>query len=42
VDRVRHLAQSLPDQEIANRLNQEGQVSALGKPITGSMIKWIR
>src|SRR6516225_1070207 len=42
VDRVRHLAQSLPDQEIADRLNQEGQVSALGKPFTGSMIKWIR
>jgi DNA invertase Pin-like site-specific DNA recombinase len=42
VDRVRHLAQSLPDQEIADRLGQEGQVSALGKPFTGSMIKWIR
>jgi hypothetical protein len=42
VDRVRHLAQSLPDQDIADRLNQEGQVSALGKPFTGSMIKWIR
>jgi hypothetical protein len=42
VGHVRHLAQSLPDGEIANRLNQEGQVSALGKPFTGSMIKWIR
>jgi DNA invertase Pin-like site-specific DNA recombinase len=42
VDRVRHLAQSLPDGEIADRLNQEGQVSALGKPFTGSMIQWIR
>jgi DNA invertase Pin-like site-specific DNA recombinase len=42
VDRVRHLAKSLPDGEIADRLNQEGQVSALGKPFTGSMIQWIR
>jgi len=42
VDRVRHLAQNLPDGEIAERLNQEGQLSALGKPFTGSMIQWIR
>ncbi len=42
VDRVRHLAQNSPDEEIADRLNQEGQVSALGKPFTGSMIKWVR
>jgi len=42
VDRVRHLAQSLPDGDIADCLNQEGQVSALGKPFTGSMIQWIR
>jgi hypothetical protein len=42
VDSVRHLAQSLPDGEIADCLNQEGQVSALGKPFTASMIKWVR
>jgi DNA invertase Pin-like site-specific DNA recombinase len=42
VDRVRHLAQSLPDGDIADCLNQEGQVSALGKPFTGSMVQWIR
>jgi hypothetical protein len=42
VERVRQLAQSLPDREIADRLNHEGQVSALGKPFTGSMIQWIR
>lgn len=42
VERVRHLAQSLPDGDIAGRLNQEGQVSALGKPFTGSMVHWIR
>ena len=42
VDRVRHLAQSLPDADIADCLNQEGQVSALGKPFTSSMIQWIR
>ena len=42
VDRVRHLAQNLPDGEIADRLNQEGHISALGKPFTGSMVQWIR
>lgn len=42
VGRVRHLAQSLPDGDIADCLNQEGQVSAVGKPFTGSMIQWIR
>jgi hypothetical protein len=42
VDRVRHLAQSFSDGEIANRLNQEGQVSALGRSFTGSMVQWIR
>ena len=42
VDRVRHLAQDLPDGEIAVRLNQQGHISALGKPFTGSMIQWIR
>jgi DNA invertase Pin-like site-specific DNA recombinase len=42
VDRVRHLAQSLPDGKVADGLNQEGQISALGKPFTASMIKWIR
>jgi len=42
VDRVRYLAQGLPDGEIADCLNQEGYVSALGKPFTGSIVKWIR
>jgi len=42
VDRVRDLAQSLPNAEIAERLNREGHVSALGKPFTGSIIQWIR
>jgi DNA invertase Pin-like site-specific DNA recombinase len=42
VDRVRHLAQNLPDGQIADCLNQEGQLSALEKPFTGSMIQWIR
>ena len=42
VDRVRDLAQSLPNPEIAERLNREGRVSALGKPFTSSMIQWIR
>ena len=34
VDRVRNLAQSLLDAQIADRLNREGQVSAIGKPFT--------
>ena len=42
VDHVRHLAQSLSDGEIADRLNQEKHVSALGKAFTGSMVQWIR
>jgi DNA invertase Pin-like site-specific DNA recombinase len=42
VDRVRDLAQSLPNAEIAEHLNREGRVSAVGKPFTGSMIQWIR
>jgi hypothetical protein len=32
----------LPDREIADCLNQEGQLSAPGKPFAASMIKWIR
>jgi DNA invertase Pin-like site-specific DNA recombinase len=42
VDRVRHLAQSLLDAQIADQLNQQGLVSALGKPFTVAMIRWIR
>jgi len=42
VERVRDLAQSLPNGEIARQFNREGQLSALGKPFTSSMIQWIR
>jgi DNA-binding transcriptional MerR regulator len=42
VNYVRDLAQRLSDGEIAECLNREGQVSALGKPFTVSMIQWIR
>jgi hypothetical protein len=42
VDYVRHLAQNSTDRQIADRLNEEGHVSALGKPFTASMIEWIR
>ena len=42
VDHVRDLAQYSSDGEIAERLNGEEQVSALGKPFTVSMIQWIR
>lgn len=42
IDRVRDLAQSLPNAEIADRLNREGHVSALGKSFTSSMVQWIR
>jgi excisionase family DNA binding protein len=42
VDRVRALASSLTDPQIAAALNQERVLSAKGKPFTLSMIKWIR
>jgi len=42
VDRVRSLAVSMTDQQIASALNQEGLLSAKGKPFTPSMITWIR
>jgi len=42
VEQVRELACSLPDAQIVERLNQEGQLSALGKSFTVPMIKWIR
>ena len=42
VDKVRDLAQGLPDAEIGNRLNQEGHVSPKGKPYTTRIVRWIR
>lgn len=42
VERVRDLVHSLTDAQIADQLNHEGLVSALGKHFTVSMIKWIR
>jgi hypothetical protein len=42
VDRVRDLAHSLLDSEIADQFNREGHASATGKPYTAKMIQWIR
>ena len=42
VDRIRELARNLPDNEIADQLNCEGQVSAKGQPYTVKIIQWIR
>ena len=42
VDRVRALASSLTDPQIAAALNRERVLSAKGKPFTPSMINWIR
>lgn len=42
VNRIRELAPFLCDRQIAERLNQEGLLSAKQKPFTDSMIKWIR
>jgi len=42
VDRVRELACSLLDAPVADQLNREGHLSAIGKPYTAAMIKWIR
>ena len=38
----RKFAGGRSDAQIVEQLNQEGQLSALGKPFTISMIKWIR
>ncbi len=42
VDRVRDMAQHLPDSDIADQLNQQGHKSITGKPYTTSIIQWIR
>jgi len=42
VHRVRELAQSLPDAEIAAQLNQEGHTSTKGGRYTTKIIHWIR
>jgi len=42
VDKVRELARHLPDCEIADQLNREGQASAKGLPYTSKIIQWIR
>jgi DNA invertase Pin-like site-specific DNA recombinase len=42
VMRLRELAQSLPDVQVAAQLNREGYNSAKGKPYTTKIIQWIR
>ncbi len=42
VDRIRDLAYSLLDAQIADQLNREGCTSAKGKSYTAKMIRWIR
>jgi excisionase family DNA binding protein len=42
VDRVRELACSLLDAQVADQLNREGSVSAKGKPYTAKTVQWIR
>jgi DNA invertase Pin-like site-specific DNA recombinase len=42
VDRVRDLARTLPDAQIAEHFNRNKFVSATGKPYTVKMIQWIR
>ena len=42
VDRVRDLARSSLDVQIADQLNREGYTSAKGKPYTAKIIQWIR
>jgi DNA invertase Pin-like site-specific DNA recombinase len=42
VGRVRSLAQAMTDAQIGATLNQEGLLSAKGKPFTRSMVNWIR
>jgi len=42
VEKVRELAETLPDSRIAESLNQQSLVSPTGKAFTASMVKWIR
>jgi DNA invertase Pin-like site-specific DNA recombinase len=42
VKKVRKLAKSLTDEQIASAFNKEGLKSAKGKPFTFAMIRWIR
>src|SRR5260370_28016448 len=42
VDKVRELARHLPDNEIADQLNREGQASTKGLPYTSKIIQCIR
>jgi DNA invertase Pin-like site-specific DNA recombinase len=42
VERVRELAQGLPDVDIAAQLNRDGHASAKGRPYTTKIIQWIR
>lgn len=42
IDKVRALSKDLSDNQISSKLNQEAVLSATGKPLTPSMVKWIR
>lgn len=42
VERIRVLAKTLSDDQIAHDLNLEGRISPRGKAFTVSMIKWVR
>jgi DNA invertase Pin-like site-specific DNA recombinase len=42
VERIRALAETLTDTQVAEQLNQEGPVSPKGKAFTASMIQWVR
>jgi uncharacterized protein YndB with AHSA1/START domain len=42
VERIRALAETLTDAQIAEQFNQEGQVSPKGKAFTTAMIQWVR
>ena len=42
IERVRSLAQTRSDREVAKALNSEGLLSVTGRPFTRGMIRWIR
>ncbi|MFC1816143.1 recombinase family protein [Thermodesulfobacteriota bacterium] len=42
IKKIRKLAKTLTDEQIASTFNQKGMKSAKGKPFTSSMIQWIR
>lgn len=42
IEKIRNLAKTMPDQKVADTLNQLGVPSSSGRPFSSSMVKWLR